>query len=112
MKSFKGKQSFQGAKAAIKAKTASESIDGIPCIQMGDFSDDEGKVRLDGREAIKTRDLIMEAVKNMTSPISLNFKTMVCRDCGQIDDPRLMILSCHWKPEKKWKVPPSLYTLD
>ena len=110
-KSFKDKQSFQGAKAAIKAKTTSESIDGIPCIQMGDFRDDDGKVRLDGREANKTRDLIMEAIQNMSSPISLNFKTMVCRDCGQIDDPRLMLLNCHWKPEKKWKIPPRLRTM-
>lgn len=105
-KSFKDKQSFQGAKAAIKAKTTSESIDGIETIQMGDFRDDEGKIKLDGMEAIKTRDLIFQAVKKMSSPIRLNFKTMVCRDCGQIDDPRLMLLNCHWKPEKKWKVPP------
>ena len=107
-KSFKDKQSFQGAKAAIKAKTASECVDNIPCIQMADFRDDGDQVNLKSTEAIRTRDKITESLRNISSPISLNFKNMVCLDCGQINDPRLMALYCHWKPEKKWKEPPKM----
>ena len=107
-KSFKDKKSFQGAKAAIKAKTASECVDDIPCIQMADFRDDDGQVNLESTEAVRTRDKILESIKDISTPISLNFKIMVCLDCGQVNDPRLMLLYCHWKPEKKWKEPPKM----
>lgn len=109
-KSFiKGENSFQGAKAAIKSMTASESTDKITCIQMEDFGrDGDGKTLLDSDTAKRTRDTIMEALRHISSPIYLNFRNMVCLDCGQVDDPRLMMLNCHWEREKKWKVRPKV----
>ena len=106
-KSFKEKLSFQGAKAAIRKYSG--CADNVKCVQMSDFGADEnGKTRLDSNEAKRTRDALMEALGDLTSPIYLNFKTMICRDCGQIDDPRLMMLKCHWQPEKKWQKAPSM----
>ena len=107
-KSFQEELSFQGAKAA--AKKYSESSEKMQCIQMGNFGKDpNGKIKLDSQEANHVRNSIMEALGNISNPVDLNFKTMICRDCGQKDDPRLMVPRCHWKSEKKWKKPPKLY---
>jgi hypothetical protein len=108
-KSFRGERSFQGAKDAIKQ--FSKSGDNIRCVQMEDFGiDEEGKAILHSEEAIRTRDLLMTALGDIQSPIYLYLKNnMVCRDCGQTGDPRLMDLKCHWKPEKKWNKAPNMF---
>ena len=102
------KNDFQGAHAAIteilkdNGKRAKEMV----CINMLPFDvGDDQKPNLDCDTAQKVRFRIEEALRGIEKPLSLDFCDMICLDCGQNDDPRLMDNHCHLGQdiiEEKW----------
>ena len=99
---------FKGALAAIteilkdNGKRAKEMV----CINMLPFDvGDDQKPNLDCDTAQKVRFRIEEALGGIEKPLSLDFCDMICLDCGQKDDPRLMDNHCHLGQdiiEEKW----------
>jgi len=92
------KNDFQGAHAAITeiVKDNGKRARSMTCINMLPFEEtSEYDLNLDCETATKMCSSLEEALGSIKNPLPLNFCDMLCVDCGQMDDPRLMDNHCH-----------------
>ena len=92
------KNDFQGAHAAITEilKDNGKRAKNMTCINMLPFEEGTDQLPdLTCEIAQKVSLRLEEALGDMKSPLYLNFCDMICLDCGQKDDPRLMDNHCH-----------------
>ena len=96
-------EDFQGAKSAITDILGDNAVtsNNIECINMEAFAKiDKTRLDFNCQQAISTKNRLNEVLGNMKTPLYLNFKPMICLDCGQKGDPRLMEYWCHLEKEK------------
>ena len=102
------KNDFQGAHAAITEilKDNGKRAKNMTCINMVPFEEGEDtQPDLNCDTAQNLRSRLEDALGGIETPLALDFCDMICLDCGQNDDPRLMDNHCHLGQdiiEEKW----------